>query len=254
MKSVVLAAGVASRLRPLTDGVPKCLLPVGGRPILARALAHQAALGIDEAIVITGWLGEQVRAAVASWHLPIAVRFVDNPEYARSNNEYSLWLAAAHVAGHELVLHDGDIVFDAAVLAAVLRAPHANALALRRAPDLGAEEMKARLDDEARVLAISKRIPPAQAAGEVPGVQRFCAATSARLFATIEARVRGRGLRNEWYEAALDELIRSGEALYAVDVGESYLAEIDTPADLARVDAEVRAREIVDNHPHAIAR
>ena len=53
----------------------------------------------------------------------------------------------------------------------------------------------------------------------------------------------GRGLRGEWYEAALDELVRTGEILHAVDVEDDYLAEIDTPEDLARVDAEVTARE-----------
>jgi choline kinase len=243
MKSVVLAAGVASRLRPLTDVLPKCLLPVGGRPILERALAHQASLGIDEAIVVTGWLGERVRAAVGSWRLPLAVRFVDNPDYACTNNEYSLWLAAPHVAGDAFVMHDGDIVFDAAVLARVLAVPHANALALRRAADLGAEEMKARVDASGRVLEISKRIRPGDAAGEVPGVQRFSAATSACLYATLEARVCGRGLRGEWYEAALDELVRAGEPLHVVDVQDDYLAEIDTPEDLARVDAEVRGRD-----------
>jgi choline kinase len=243
MKSIVLAAGVASRLRPLTDVVPKCLLPVGGRPILWRALAHQAALGIDEAILVTGWRSDEVRAAVASWRLPLAVSFVENREHAQTNNEYSLWLALPRVRGEAFVLHDGDIVFDPAVLARVLHSPHASALAMRRSADLGAEEMKARVDASGRVLEISKRVRPAEAAGEVPGVQRFSAATSARLFATIEARVLGRGLRGEWYEAALDDLVRAGEVLHAVDVEGDYLAEIDTPEDLARVDAEVGARE-----------
>jgi choline kinase len=251
MKSVVLAAGVASRLRPLTDALPKCLLPVGGRPILERALAHQATLGIDEAIVVTGWLGDKVRAAVASWRLPLAVRFVDNPDHARTNNEYSLWLAAPQVAGEAFVLHDGDIVFDAAVLARVLAVPHASALAMRRAVDLGSEEMKARVDANGRVLEISKRIRPADAAGEVPGVQRFSAQASARLCATLDERVRGRGLRGEWYEAALDELVRAGEPLHVVDVQGDYLAEIDTPEDLARVDAEVRQRDARSVLAHA---
>jgi choline kinase len=243
MKSVVLAAGIASRLRPLTDTTPKCLLPVGDRPILERALEHQVALGIEEAVIVTGWLGEQIRAAVASWKLPLAVSFVDNVDYASTNNEYSLWLAAPRVAGEAFVMHDGDIVFDRAVLAAVVRSSHDSALAMRRAHDLAAEEMKARVDAAGRLLEISKRIPPALAAGEVPGVQRFSAATSAKLYATIEARVVGRQLRNEWYEAAIDELVHQGGELHVVDVGDDYLAEIDTPADLARVDAEVRARE-----------
>jgi choline kinase len=216
---------------------------VAGKPILRRALEHQAALGISEAVIVTGWLAERVRDEVASWQLPLAVSFVDNLDYATTNNEYSLWLAAPRVAGSAFVMHDGDIVFDRAVLRAVVESPHDSALAMRRAHDLAAEEMKARVDADGRLLEISKKIAPADAAGEVPGVQRFSAATSARLYATIEARVCGRGLRNEWYEAAIDELVRTGAALHVVDVGDDYLAEIDTPADLERVDAEVRHRE-----------
>jgi choline kinase len=247
MRSVVLAAGVASRLRPLTERTPKCLLRVGGVPILRRALERQYVAGIDEAVLVTGWLAGEVRAAVNAWRLPLRVRFVDNADFARTNNEYSLYLAAAHVAGASFLLHDGDIVFDEDVLAAVLGAPAASALALRRTlpGELGDEEMKAKIDADGRVLAISKQVPPAEAAGEVPGVTRFGAETSRRLFARIAERVCERGVRTAWYEAALDELVRDGEPLHVADVGGGYLAEIDTPEDLARVDAEVGELRLV---------
>ncbi len=241
MKSVILAAGVASRLYPLTLRTPKCLLRVGGVPLLRLALERQARAGITEAVVVVGWLADEIRAAVAGWRLPLPVRFVENRAYDTTNNEYSLHLAAGHVAGRSFLLHDGDIVFDDAVLAAVLGAPTPTALALRSAGPLGDEEMKAACASDGRLLAISKQVATTEAAGEVPGVSRFSAEASARLFACIAARV-ARGVRNAWYEAALDELIGAGEVLHAVDVGDAYLAEIDTPEDLERVDDEVRGR------------
>jgi choline kinase len=240
--SVILAAGVGSRLRPLTDSMPKCLLPVAGVPILRRALELQAALGVRRAAIVTGWKHDVVARAVDAWELPLEVELLENREYDSTNNEYSLYSAARVAEGRSFVLYDGDIVFERPVLARVL-AGQITTLALRPASDMGAEEMKVIVDANGRVSAIGKDLPPAKCAGEVPGVTRFDAEASRRLFALVRERVEQRGLRNAWYEAALAELIGKGEPMAVVDVGDAYLAEIDTPADLARVDAEVTARQ-----------
>ena len=60
MKSVILAAGVGSRIRPLTNNKPKSLLTVGGKTILGRMLENIISCGITEIIVITGYLEEQI--------------------------------------------------------------------------------------------------------------------------------------------------------------------------------------------------
>jgi len=55
--AVVLAAGQGSRLRPLTDAVPKPLLPIDGRPVVARVLDQLAAAGVTHAMVVVGYAG-----------------------------------------------------------------------------------------------------------------------------------------------------------------------------------------------------
>src|SRR5687767_9024924 len=92
--SVILAAGVGSRLRPLTDSMPKCLVPVAGVPILRRALELQAALGVPRAAIVTGWKHDVVAAAIAAWKLPIEVELLENQAYDSTNNEFSLYSAA----------------------------------------------------------------------------------------------------------------------------------------------------------------
>jgi len=64
MKAMVLAAGRGERMRPLTDSVPKPLLAVGGRPLIAWHLAALARAGVREVVVNLSWLGEQIRAAL----------------------------------------------------------------------------------------------------------------------------------------------------------------------------------------------
>lgn len=54
MKAVILAAGIASRLRPLTDTTPKCLLKIGERCLLERAFDALIQNGFDEFIIVTG--------------------------------------------------------------------------------------------------------------------------------------------------------------------------------------------------------
>lgn len=64
MKAMVLAAGRGERMRPLTDTLPKPLLTVGGRPLIAWHLAALARAGIREVVINLSWLGERLRAAL----------------------------------------------------------------------------------------------------------------------------------------------------------------------------------------------
>ena len=61
MIGVILAAGMAKRLRPLTDTKPKCLLEVGGKTLLQRTVDAMAATGITEFVVVTGYRANMIR-------------------------------------------------------------------------------------------------------------------------------------------------------------------------------------------------
>lgn len=242
MKAVILAAGSATRLRPLTEHTPKCLLEVAGQPILRRLLDHLAALDIAEVTIVLGYLGANIRGAVAAWRLAIPVRFVDNAEYASTNNGYSTLLARNAVAGDEFLLLDADIVCEREVIAAVLASAHADCLAVRPSTTLTAEEMKIVVDERGRVRHCAKTVDPKSAIGESIGINRFSRSATAQFFAALDDRVRGRGLVNEWNDSAVQQMIDdAGYELWPVDVGPWYCAEIDTPADLEEVDRRMRA-------------
>jgi len=66
MRALLLAAGIGSRLRPLTDTTPKCLVPIHGRPLLDYWLDLVFEAGIERALVNTHWLSEQVEAHIAA--------------------------------------------------------------------------------------------------------------------------------------------------------------------------------------------
>jgi choline kinase len=229
MKCVILAAGSATRLRPHTDDLPKTLLSVAGVPILHRTITSFLRLGVEQFVIGTGYFEEKVREAVAAWFPGLDVTFVSNPDYAQTNNAYSLLLTRAHVEGAAFALIDGDVVFDLAVAR--------DLLAVRSAGGIGLEEVKVTVDAGGRVREIGKHVSIAAAAGESVGIELFSADTSHRLFAALDERVRGRGLVNEYYEAAFQQIIDAGAALRGVDIGDGYAAEIDTYDDLLEASA-----------------
>ena len=74
MKAVIFAAGLGTRLRPLTDSIPKPLIDVGGKPILRHTLEALPS-AVDDVIVVTGYMGEMIRKELGS-----SVRTVEQTE------------------------------------------------------------------------------------------------------------------------------------------------------------------------------
>ena len=85
MTAIILVAGVARRLAPLTDATHKALLPVGGRPILARMLDALAWAGVRRSVLVVGHCADQVRALAGERVGRMAVDYVVNPEYTRGS-------------------------------------------------------------------------------------------------------------------------------------------------------------------------
>jgi CTP:molybdopterin cytidylyltransferase MocA len=72
-----MAAGLGTRLRPLTDHWPKPVLPIDGKPVVVSLVHDLAAAGCERIVVVTGHLAEQVEALLEP--LPYAIRFVRQP-------------------------------------------------------------------------------------------------------------------------------------------------------------------------------
>jgi choline kinase len=233
VRAVLLAAGRANRLRPLTDATPKCLLEVGGRSIVSRALGALREHGIRRFTVVDGFQGDRLRAALLAEFPADSVTFVRNEQWETTNNSFSLWLARSEPPEPMLLL-DSDIVFDPGVIGRLLADGPPNRLALRTRGDLGDEEVKVTLAPDGRIADIAKTIAPALAAGESVGIELFSADFVRDLFVTLERRMLVERRVNEWYEASFVELIEKGAAIHPVDLGELRCMEIDTVEDLER--------------------
>ena len=240
MIGVILAAGMAKRLRPLTDTKPKCLLKVGERTLLERTVAAMAAAGISEFVVVTGYRADQIRDFLENLEALDNLGFLGKPkftylhnaDYEHNNNIYSLWMSGQIVRGQEFLLMDSDILCDSAAVQRIAQEPEA-ALAVNR-HELGEEEMKVVVDAQMRITEISKTCRPEDAMGESVGIEKITADYSEALFRELDQMILNEGLIDIFYERAFERLIPQGHTFRVIDTTDYFSYELDTPEDFHR--------------------
>ncbi|MDO5447733.1 MAG: phosphocholine cytidylyltransferase family protein [Prevotellaceae bacterium] len=236
MQAVILAAGTASRLRPLTDNCPKCLLSVKGKTLLERTVEAITSAGISEITVVTGYKADMIEdflcKTISTLNPDLAdvtFHFIHNDVYATTNNIYSLWLARPQVDGKDFLLMDSDIYCDPLLVKAIATQT-VSALAVNR-HELGEEEMKVVVDADYRITEISKTCNPASALGESVGVERINADYSTALYKELEQMCEHEGLENKFYELAFERLIPQGHTYKVIDTTDFFSMELDTVED-----------------------
>ena len=242
MIGVILAAGMAKRLRPLTDTKPKCLLEVGKRTLLERTVDAMRQAGIQEFLVVTGYRGEMIREFLTI-HYPLStIHYLDNIDYEHNNNIYSLWMACQKVRGCDFLLMDSDILCDPAAVVRIAQEQTA-ALAVNR-HELGEEEMKVVVDADSRITEISKTCRPEDAMGESVGIEKITADYSEALARELDQMILQEGLIDIFYERAFERLIPQGHTFKVVETTHYFSYELDTPEDFQRAQ-ELMPKELL---------
>ena len=118
--ALLLAAGTGSRLSPLTDRIPKCLVPVNGISILERLVDSLESYGFKRLVVVVGHHEVCIRDFLRRRAGGMEITYIRNPVYKTTNNIYSLWLAG-NIIDESFLLLESDIVFKMSVLKNMLR-------------------------------------------------------------------------------------------------------------------------------------
>jgi CTP:molybdopterin cytidylyltransferase MocA len=209
--AVVMAAGLGTRLRPLTERYAKAVLPIDGRPVVARLLRELAAAGCPQVTVVVGHLGEQVQRLIGDGAaFGVAVRYARQPQADGSAD-------AVRRAGEEppyLVLA-ADTVFPAGAIASLARRPpSAGAIAVRRRPE--------RLPVRVRAGLVERVLDP-----DGPGP--FSGAPLWAVGAPVHERL---CLDNRPWELgnAFQAAIDAGEQIAAIEIGATR--DLTAPLDL----------------------
>jgi L-glutamine-phosphate cytidylyltransferase len=248
MKAVIIGAGRGSRLRHLTNDIPKTLVPVLGRPMLD---------GILEALEYGGFARKDIvficgyRADVIKERYP-DLQYVHNDDWENNNILLSLLCAREHLGGGFVSTY-ADIVYRKEVVRDLVASPRSIALGCdtdwRRRyigrsqhPESDAEKLRAEGD---RVVELSRKIASEAAQGEFIGVMKHDGAGAARFLQAFDAAQsafdgglfrEGRTFRKAYLIDLLQHMIEGGEAMHRVDTDGGYM-EIDTLEDASLAES-----------------
>ena len=246
--ALLLAAGLGSRLGPVTEALPKCLVPVSGVPILERLVRALDAHDFERLVIVTGYKAETLRDYLGERFGGIAIEYLVSPLFETTNNIYSLWLAR-ELIDEPFLLVESDLVFDEPLLAPLLQ-PGRIAVS-RQLPWMSGTTVT--LDGDGNVDAFYP--PPPGVYGEhctdadhlmVINICSLARDTWGEVCARLDWHVAA-GRTGLFYETVFEEMAAAGSmALAAVRFPTERWYEIDTPADL-------EAAELVfPRHLHAV--
>ncbi len=230
MKAIILSAGRGSRLFPLTEAKPKCLLPVAGTTVLGRQLDVLEAAGITEAVVVTGFMSALVEELVAKRSGPMTVRTFYNPFYQVADNLASCWMVREEM-NDDFLLINGDTLFEEALLADVLNSP-ANPIqvTINKVDEYDSDDMKVTLDGT-RLTAIGKTLIPERTDAESIGMLRFMGEGRQMYRDKLEQIMRTPEGVQWWFLKAIDAIAKTTGQVQTFEITGRSWQELDTMED-----------------------
>jgi len=242
MKAIIVAAGPGSRLMPITNERPKCLLDVAGQTILERALQAMRENGIQNIVVVRGYQGHLINYP--------HVTYCHNPDFRENNILRSLFYAEDEMDDAFLFSYS-DIIYSSEVVARLIDSEADIALVMDvnwaqtyqgrdQHPVSEAELVKV---ENGRVTRIGKGVvSPEEAHGEFIGLAKFTKAGAEAMKAAYHRVAEecptspfqcAPSLAKAYMTDMLQELVDIGLPVQSVDIEGGWM-EIDTPQDLER--------------------
>ena len=239
MKVVMLNAGLGLRLRPLTINIPKALVKVAGKPIIAYQLDALLSQGLTDIIIVVGPFRTKIKRYVRSKYPDVNVIFIENPLYHSTNYIYSLWLTKGVVNDDVILLH-GDVLFEPRLLRRMLTREGNFVLVGRKNVREPTKDFRA-VVLKGRVLRIGIGYSGPLARPCIP-LYRFEREDFNLWLEKIEEHV-ARGEVGIYAEEALNELLEDLIYLRPIYFGEKSLCmEVDTLEDLKRAEELLKMR------------
>lgn len=230
--AILMAAGLGSRMRPLTDTTAKPLVKVNGVALIETVIAALEKRGVGEICIVTGYKSEQFEAIAARNG---KVSLVYNPEYATKNNINSVAVVADRMKEADCFICEADLfVANDAVLC-------------RELPKSGyfGKMVRGYSDDWVFDTDSNGRITRVGKCGEdcfnMVGVSYFKAVDAAKIAAAVLEDVKKPENAQLFWDDVVDRLVKQGELdLVVHEVSSDEIVECDTVDDLKKLEAKLK--------------
>ncbi len=230
MKALILAAGLGTRLAPITNEVPKSLVPVNGKPILFKQIENLHENNIFDITIISGYKADVLEKAVHErWS---DIKIIESVDYATTNNMYSAYLGINTIGIDNFLMMNADVFFDASVIKTLAECEAANAIVT----DIGnynEESMKV-IQNEGRIVEISKTISEVDALGSSIDVYKFDYSGANAFYNKCKEYIVEKKELKKWSEVALNDILNEVRFEACPLNGRWY--EIDNHDDLAAAE------------------
>lgn len=228
MKAFILAAGIGSRLRPITDEVPKCMVKVGDEAIIERQLFSLVEAGIKDIFVCTGYKKETLERFIKEKY--DFVQFIHNEDYLKTNNMYSMLLTKDYAYDEDVLVLNADVFVEPDYIKKLVESEMENCILCEKGR-YEEESMKIIYNGE-KITEISKQITEEDAYGVTIDIYRFNKAFTKKWFEIMEDIIYNRKEMNLWNEVAINEMFQY-ETVKPLVIGNMWY-EIDNHEDLEK--------------------
>ena len=126
MQAIILAAGMGKRLGNLTENQTKCMIPFGSGKLIDHLLSALSQVELSRIVIVTGYKGQGIRDYLGEQYKGVRLIYVNNSEYYRTNNIYSLYLARDYLLEEDSLLLESDLIFDPSIIEALVQNKNRN--------------------------------------------------------------------------------------------------------------------------------
>lgn len=229
MKALILAAGIGTRLAPITDNYPKCMTEVvDGITIIEQQIKSLLKNNISDITIIIGYKADILNAYLKSIYKDVKV--IENKEYKNTNNMYSAYLGYENIKNDDFIMMNADVFFDSKVIQTLIENNNSNCIIT----DIGTwnEESMKVVEENKKLVQISKLINAKYALGCSIDVYKFSVEAGKKFFDRCSYYIYDKKERNLWSEVALNDILKENDFVACPLNGRWY--EIDTHEDLAK--------------------
>ena len=239
MKAVILAAGMGTRLKPLTNKIPKALIEIDGKTLLERSLNSLDKNGINEAIIVVGFYGEAIKKRFGNKYKKINITYIENKEYKKTGSMYSFSKTKERL-DEDVILLESDLLYDPSAIKIVISSNFKDLILVANILKSN-EDVYICTNNKQEITNLGKNIPDEdkkQATGALVGISKFSKEFLKKLFERAEQHYKEKKL-NYHYEENVFETSKLGHPVNAEIKKELNWIEIDNENDLKRAKEEV---------------
>jgi choline kinase len=228
MDAVILAAGRGTRMQNITKENPKCLIAIGKKTILEKQIESLLTTNIEKIYVVIGYKAKKIKKKIKNVE---NVEFIENKDFATTDNIYSLYLTYDKIKGKEFVLLNGDAIFEERIINKLLSKEGLDATPID-SDYYDLEELKVREKNNIILEILPKNVSKELSNGSTIGIFKFSSKGSKIFFDEIEKLV-NEGVKNKWFEHALNKILNKIE-MHKIDISGLKWIEIDDIGDIKK--------------------